>query len=453
LKTFWFAIVMATICFEGLGRKYLPQIPSVAFYFIKDVALLYGYYRFRPPPHVARASAYLYRGFKIFWVLGLVWTVIECFNPEQGSPILAVIGFRAYWLWWLAPVVMASVLDDEKEKRRAIYVLLVFAAGIAVLAALQFAAPPDSALNLYSVVDGEEVYATSTTVAATGRARVSSTFSFITGFSDFTILIPTLLLSIGLDAKEPRLRRAAFIVTCATAAVVPMSGSRSSVLMGGAILIVAAWTSGMFFTRVGRRILIGGLVAAVLAVVVFPDAFLGVQSRFEDVDETNSRYVLLAATLLPPVALATFEYPPFGVGTGMLQNAHYSLKVFTKWDVEAEVGRYLVELGPLGFAFVWMAKLGLVVALMRAYSLLKRAGRRGGATAALGYAVLTMTGALTFDHIWQALYFMGCGFILAEVVAVRRLAPALAAPETSPVVSARPGGALVSPFPFARPPS
>ena len=31
-----------------------------------------------------------------------------------------------------------------------------------------------------------------------------------------------------------------------------------------------------------------------------------------------------------------------------------------------------------------------------------------------------MFGNLTFDHNWQALYFMGCGFILAEVLAARQ---------------------------------
>jgi hypothetical protein len=31
-----------------------------------------------------------------------------------------------------------------------------------------------------------------------------------------------------------------------------------------------------------------------------------------------------------------------------------------------------------------------------------------------------MIGNLAFDHIWQALYFMGCGSILAEVVSVLR---------------------------------
>jgi len=43
---------------------------------------------------------------------------------------------------------------------------------------------------------------------------------------------------------------------------------------------------------------------------------------------------------------------------------------------------------------------------------------------------VALIGNLAFDHIWQSLYFLGCGSILAEVVAVlrERAAAAAAAP-------------------------
>ena len=112
----------------------------------------------------------------------------------------------------------------------------------------------------------------------------------------------------------------------------------------------------------------------------------------------------------------------------MLQNARISLGIKTEHEVEQEFERYLVELGTLGFLLVWSVKFGMSVALFRAYLVLKRAGRRGAAAGALSYAALTMIGAITFDHIWQALYFIGCGFILAEVVSVKREKAVLAQP-------------------------
>jgi hypothetical protein len=418
MKTFWFATLIATICFEGLGRKFLPGVPSAFFYFLKDAILLIGWFRFRPPAPLRATARRLYRGFELIWVMSVVWTIIETLNPEHGSSLLAVIGLRAYWLWWIAPPLVAEVLREEKDRRRAIYVILATGVVVATFAAIQFMSPPDSALNVYSYVDGERV--DQVVIDETGRGRVSSTFAFISGFADFSILVPTLLLSLGLDAKDAKLRRYAFVVTGMIAAVLPMSGNRLSVLVGGAILLVSFWTAGLFFTRIGRRLLVGGVMAAVVSVVAFPDAFVGVQSRFGNQEETQHRYLLTAASVIPPLAIAMVDHPAFGLGTGMLQNARIALRVPVRIEVEQEFERYLVELGTLGFLLLWTVKFGLSVALYRAYRILKAAGRRGAATAALSYAILTMIGNLTFDHIWQALYFIGCGFILAEIAALAR---------------------------------
>ncbi len=49
MQTYWFVALISAVCLEGLGRRYLPFIPSAFFYFLKDVILLFGYVRFRPP--------------------------------------------------------------------------------------------------------------------------------------------------------------------------------------------------------------------------------------------------------------------------------------------------------------------------------------------------------------------------------------------------------------------
>src|SRR4029079_4467830 len=130
--------------------------------------------------------------------------------------------------------------------------LLVAAAAVSIFAAIQFALPSTASLNAYAPVEGEDIQ--TAPVHATGRSRVSSTFSFVSGFADFTVLIPTLILALGLDARDPKLRKSALVVTGLTAAVVPMSGARASVLLGAAVLIISAWSAGLLFTRIGRRI-------------------------------------------------------------------------------------------------------------------------------------------------------------------------------------------------------
>ena len=167
---------------------------------------------------------------------------------------------------------------------------------------------------------------------------MASTFSFLSGFADFAILIPTLTLAFGLDARDPRLRRAAFVVTGLTAATVPMSGSQVPRCSSGARFFwCSVWTAGLFATRIGRRILIGGLAAAIVSVVAFPDAFLGVQGRFQDEEETNTRYLLTVASVVPPLAIAMIDHPPLGVGTGMLQNARVNMRISAGYEVETRV--------------------------------------------------------------------------------------------------------------------
>jgi hypothetical protein len=423
MESWWFISLISAVCLEGLGRKYLPQVPGFAFYFLKDLILIFGYLRM-PPSSVVRGTVkYLYRGFGVFWVGGLLWTVVELVNPGQTSGLLAVVGLRAYWVWWFAPPMIASVLLRQKHKERAIYALLILTVVVAVLGALQFAAPADSSINLYQVQNGEEIHASDmAVVASTGRARVSSTFTFVSGFVAFTILVPTLLLSIGLDSENPRLRKAALMAAAAAAAVIPMSGSRSSIVMAVLVLLATMWTGGLFFTRMGRRVLLGAIAGVVVSAVVFPDAIFGVQSRFEQNEGETAGRMLETLDVLPPVILLDSEYPIIGIGTGMQQNVRFSIHVETDWNVEGEYERYLVELGPVGYLLIWCARLGLMVALLRSYGILKKAGRRGSAGAALSYAVVAMFGSMAFDHNWQALYFIGCGFILAEVVEVRRAA-------------------------------
>jgi len=149
MQTLWFVSLVSAICLEGLGRKYLPQIPNFFLYFLKDLILVWGYFRMRPSAATRAAARYFYGGFGLAWVAGLVWTVIEVFNPQHSSVVLGLVGIRAYWLWWLAPLIIAGTLVQRRQRERAIYALLALTVVVSVLAAFQFASPANADLNLY----------------------------------------------------------------------------------------------------------------------------------------------------------------------------------------------------------------------------------------------------------------------------------------------------------------
>jgi hypothetical protein len=412
-RLIWFASLLMAICFEGLGRKFVPSVPSTVFYFLKDGVLIIGLIRFRINREVKGVVRALYRRYVPFLKLAFLWTVAELLNPAHESLPLGLLGLRAYWFWWAAPFVVASVLLDPGVRRKVIFLQSAVALAVALFAFLQFGSPPDDVMNTYAIYDGKEVQAVE--VTTTGRVRVSSTFTFISGFTDFAVLVPALLLSIGLGEANRKARMAALVATVMSAAALPMSGSRAPFVIALVLCGLVAWRAGLVFTSAGRRVILLGILAALAMVFVFPDAVRGVMDRFGD-DDTGERFNWLYFTL-PPVAIATVEYPFFGLGTGMQQNFRNLFHVYDgKYAAELEISRHLIELGVPGYLLIWITKFGIMIALWKASKILTKAGRRAAAGAALSYALLTFYGHLTFDHIYAALYFVGLGFILQEVV-------------------------------------
>jgi len=311
--------------------------------------------------------------------------------------------------------VVANVLLSPWVRRRAIFVLAFVSGVVAVYAVIQFGAPSTSATNTYAIHAGVEVAAFE--VGSTGRARVSSTFSFISGFTDFVVLIPALLLSVGLGESDRRIRLIATTTALLSASSLPMSGSRAPFVVGLLLLAMIAREAGFLFTRIGRRVMLVGILAIFSVIYIFPDSLRGVRDRF-DGEDTDSRFMAIY-TILPPVALAVLDYPPLGLGTGMQQNFRGLFGVdLGEYESEGEIGRYLIELGVPGYLFYWGARVGLMVALLRAAKLFKRANRRAAAGAATAYAIVVFYGSLTFDHVWQGLFFTGTGFILRELVSI-----------------------------------
>lgn len=421
-RSVWFALLLGAICLEGLGRRYLPAVPATVFYFAKDVVLIIGLIRFRINRDVKKVFASLYGGFVPFLKLALLWSLVEIVNPDQQSLVLGLLGFRAYWFWWIAPFVVASVLLDPVVRRKVVVLWAAVTTIVAVLAIFQFGAPVDDSVNTYSIVDGHEALAAA--IPTTGRVRVASTFSYLSGFTDFATLVPVLLLSIGLGEKNRRTRLAALIATLLIAAALPMSGSRGPFILSLILCTMVAWRAGLIFTPVGRRVIMLAVAAGFISVYVYPDALQGTMDRFQG-DDTNDRAAEFF-TILPPVALMRYnDYPVFGIGTGMVQNYRHQFGVNpeTSAGAESEVSRILVELGVGGYLLIWIAKLGLAVALWRSSKVLKKAGRRAASAAALAYALLGFYGSLVFDHIYASLFFVGFGFILQEVVQARLDSP------------------------------
>jgi hypothetical protein len=409
----WWAALLSAICLEGLGRRYLPIQPAIL-YFAKDVILVFGIFAVGFHPVVARRGLRLGRTLPILVAATALWCVGSLLLPGHPSVLLGLLGTRQYLLWWIAPFLCASALVREGSTGRPERLLALLTLLICGLAAYQFGQPTDARVNSY-VWDHESASAVAA-VGSTGRVRVSSTFSYITGFADFVILMVPLLLACAVQ-RTPRLSsRLMFVAAALLAAAAPMSGSRATVLYVATSCLVVLGVSGTFRSRRGLAALAALLLAAGLGVWISPDATQGVQDRFSSSD-TAQRFQEIALAF-PIFTMMETEYPAMGAGVGVLQNAATAQQMETQWIAEAEPQRVLIELGIPGYLLVWLSRLALAVALIRAGRILSRAGERGWAGAAWTYVAFTFLLALTTDHVAQALFFIGVGFILARVMQV-----------------------------------
>lgn len=431
----WMAFLIFAICFEGLGRKFLDA-PEAFFYFFKDMVLVAGLLLYGIKRDVARSARWAYGSFVLLLAGAVLWTLMQAMNPSHRSPVLAGVGLRAYWLWWIAPLVIASAIRHPEQRNKVVGILVFTCFVVAGFAFMQFASPATSDINAYAwdPSDTGKNMHTAAVVGTTRKARVSSTFSFLTGFTNFAILIPGLLLALALGQTKPSTRRLGFLAVVITAASIPTSGSRGPVVLSGLFLVIVVLSSGITRSRAARRAILAGAVAIPLALFAAPEAVEGLSDRFEG-EDTGGRFMEVL-NLLPPVALTSFDYPMMGLGTGMEQNARVAMGIPNPYHVESPEGRLLVELGVIGYLLFWLARIGLMVALVKAGQRLRRAGRLGIGGACFGFAALTPLGNLVFDHVWQALYFTGVGLLLhalSQVQAKQRAhAPsAEVAPEAS----------------------
>lgn len=407
-------MLLAAVCFEGIARRYTSAIPGWAWYFLKDALLIAGIRVVGLGQREWETLRGLYRPFALILMLSWIWALLQLANPLQVSSVLALVGLRAYTVWWLAPLLVARALKPAGNRRAFVAALAVFSLFIAAVAAIQFESPGDAAVNQYAWGSDQMGVAG---VAETGRVRVISTFSYLTGFTDFAVLALPLLLAFGLSERRGRLRLLSLLAAAALAISIPMAGSRGPIVLSAVGTVLVFWTSGAFKQR--RGLVFGALLAGsvLLALNLAPEAARGVESRFR-YEDTVGR-IAEVRLWLPPFAMAEYNYPVLGIGTGMQQNAKEAIGVRSEWNEEGEPGRLLIELGPVGYLLVWLARMGLVMALVRAYLLLRINGAGAMAGIALLLAALSFTGSLVFDHVWQALYFIACGVVLQAVTAVK----------------------------------
>jgi hypothetical protein len=409
------ALVLAVI--EGSIRKWvLPQASDLV-YFMKDIILLGAYARYFIFEDKSKRAVAL-PGLKILLWIAMILIGLQVFNIRLASAAVGLFGFKAYLLYVPLCFMLRDVFRSTEELQSFLkwYLLLVIPVG--ALGALQFFSPPDSPINTY--VAGEEA-----DIATFGgsdeivRARITGTFSYISGYTAYLTVCQALLFSL----LAVKLNKVWMAILMGGQALLMgnmfMTGSRGPVFSG--VIVFAGF---LIFNQLARArevrkaltmLLLTGVVCGVASVYWFGDALDAFWQRAVTSDSTSER--MTSSFLEPLLFLSDPEF--FGYGAGATHPGGAGLRArfgltepsVAPPDAENETVRVMLELGVFGFLVWYAIKLYLILALWRTRVQTRNPFLKNLALAAFLVHAILFTGTTVLNHTAHVYFWFMAGFI------------------------------------------
>jgi hypothetical protein len=436
-------IALLLLIVDGALRKWVFPGAQDLVYFAKDVFLLGAYigflqrravHRYKPP-----ANPPLYAALAGAALVG----VLQMLNPHLPNLLVGLLGFKAYFFYVPLLFVVPAAFESDTELYRFLRWYVLISIPVGLLAVLQFFSPSTSLINAYAWGSSDEMSYIATFGTST-YVRVTGTFSFITGFTSYLQANSILLLCL-LGQAQWRLRGQLLhhLALGLTLLSVFMSGSRGPILFLVLLFPLYWWLavvreggSGATFGRLLLGLtLLSGFIAVFGTEAI--GAFYGrAVSGASEVSSRLSYPFTVLLDLLPRVGLTGY-----GIGS-----THQTAMVVTKgippysWleglAVEAETGRVLVELGGVGFLFVYFLRLYMPVYALLQVPKLRTRFHRSLATAAFLFYISQIMGMVIFDVTAGIYFWFFGGLIMAALKLDKPVAAAArqAVPVRAPVL-------------------
>ncbi|HEV7503814.1 MAG TPA: hypothetical protein VGS07_02780 [Thermoanaerobaculia bacterium] len=416
---------MLLLVLEGAIRKWLLPGAQDLVYFAKDALFLgayLGYFRSRARRAAHPQAPLLYATLAFGAALGL----LEVFNPKLPNLLVGLLGFKSYFLYVPLLFVVPAVFPDDAALARFLqrYMLIVFP--VVMLSIAQFFSPAGSILNTYAQPTD---VASISTFGSSKFVRTTGTFSYISGYTAY-LLTTTLLIMIILTTTRWRFRGNLVVYAAlgTTLLGIMMSGSRGPIFLLALVFPLYWWLavvrekqSGRTFVRllVGLGLLVAGLRSA------GEEAVTAFSQRASGSQDVGSR---LTAPFESPVDMLPYA-GLLGYGIGATHQAAAALTggVENTWlgtvVPESESGRVMLELGPVGFFFVYLARMALALFAFRQALRLRTTFHRAVATSVLLFLLIQIPGGTVFD-VTTGVYYWFLGGLVFLVVRLDRQAVA-----------------------------
>ncbi|OYQ63513.1 hypothetical protein B9G53_16595 [Pseudanabaena sp. SR411] len=401
--------ILVIVIIEGALRRWaFPQARDLI-YFFKDLVLIGSYIGFASQP---RSIVDRYPFIKELTVVITIICCLQAFNPSLGSPIIGLLGIRAYLLYIPLVWILPHLFDSEIDLRNFLRNYLFLSIPVCILGIIQFFSPADSPLNLY--VAGEE-----SGIAKVGEfVRITGTFSYLAGLTVFLAVCFTLLIVL---ISEERAFKWQIIYGLELALVTVnsfMSGARGIILYE--IIFTITYLISLFFTSHKAasnfivRLFVPITIAALLAVIYFQPALQAFSDRVETASDSVSDRIIGSFTQVFSYAGDRSD----GYGIGATQSGAASLRRLLDLPNgeelpthEGETGRVMIELGLLGFILWYGLRIVLLISLFSVFSRLRHPFYKDLALAIFLFQLINITGQLVTNPTMLVYFWFFSGFI------------------------------------------
>lgn len=344
---------------------------------------------------------------------------MEAFNFHLPSMLLGLWGVKLYLLYasliFLIPFAFTSTSEVTRYLRRYIYIsLIVFS-----VCAIQFYAPVSSVWNVYAHAPsslgsvakfgGEEVF-----------ARVTGTFSFISGVGPYVYAITLLAFVMIVTGKNQSLVSRLLIGTAfvAGAGVIFMNGSRWPLIAWAISAVVLALISLQAGFMRGKkwRAAVLVLLAAIGISYTSQQAVSAFESRLGDQVEATEQRVW--NRLVNPVKrLETAGF--FGYGIGATYQASQVLTDQPKYSwlpldrpADEATGQYMMELGLVGFVLLMGVYACLIILAYREAIYQRNSQISALCAAACAFLLISVTENVPYNAVYSAHYWGMVGIVV-----------------------------------------
>ena len=413
------ALVVAL--FEGAIRKWILPQASELVYFLKDIILLGAYFKFFLSPDSDIKRWRLDAPAGLVLMISCMVILTGAFNTNIGSAVLAVYGIKVY-LWYLPLAFMMPFLfRSDKEMVNVLFIYSLISIPICLLGIAQFFAGPESWINVYARSQFAEMQLVSTFGGVSERARITGTFSYITGHSTFTVFFFAICLGLLGGLKDNRKWIILMAVLPLLAANALMSGSRAAVF--AMIIIGAFFTLVSIFKKVGTgKNVVTYLVLAGAVILIGVNSFFGsAVKEFETRRKTAGDSVTeRALTPFGTIVTAASEVGLAGYGIGMSHPAVEALRTTLKLPTpklrcpvyDSEMGQVLAELGFVGFVMWYLLRIMMLLTCWEAFSKAPPSMFQSLALVFFCYHAINLSGSMVLNHTANLFICASWGFCM-----------------------------------------